>query len=125
MKRANGVGNKIFIEGNSAAALGAQPAVQADILVLCHDARRLESIRNVNILRQIERRRVQPLAQILLVAVRGERDAVHRADIDASVALDAQLGREHRLRVAVQAAFRFGQRELRIESQFNFDFDVP
>ena len=48
--------------------------------------------------------RVRRRAQVGFLAVRREADAVHRADVDAGIALDAQLGREHRLHVAVQAA---------------------
>ena len=59
---------------------------------------------DVEILREIVRRRVQPRAQIGFLAVRREGDAVHRADVDAGVALDAELRREHRLHVAIQAA---------------------
>ena len=40
------------------------------------------------------------------LAVGGEADAVHRADVHAGVALDAQAVAEHGLHVAVQAALR-------------------
>src|SRR2546430_12458331 len=41
------------------------------------------------------------------LAVVREGDAVHRADVHAGVAFDAQLVGEHRLHVAVQAPLRF------------------
>ena len=64
---------------------------------------------------------MQPRAQVRFLAVRRERDAVHRADVDARVALDAQLVGEHRLHVAVEAALRLGERELGIEAELDLD----
>src|SRR4051812_21473143 len=80
----------LHVPGARRAALGAQPAVQAHVLVLHHHAPGLQLPRHVQVLRQVLRRRVQPRAQVRLLAVGRERDAVHRADIDAGVALDAQ-----------------------------------
>ena len=48
---------------------------------------------DVEVLGQVQRRRLQPGAQLGLVAVGGEGDAVHRADVDAGVAFDAQRRR--------------------------------
>ena len=74
------------------AALGAQAAVQADVLVLHHDALRLRQRRgDVDLLRRVERRRREMCAQIELVGgVGSDRQAIHRAHVDARVALDAQ-----------------------------------
>src|SRR5262249_9326877 len=66
------------------------------------DAAGLEAILDIQILGEIVRRRVQLLAQIRFFAVRGERNAIHRADIDASVAFDTKLRRKHGLNVAIQ-----------------------
>ena len=88
------------------------------------DAAGLEVSRHVEVLREIDRRRLQARAQVGLLAVGGERDAVHRADVDARVALDAQLVGEHRLHVAVEAALRLGERELEVEAELDFDLDV-
>ena len=107
------------------AALGAQAAVQADVLVLGHDAAGLDR----------HRRRTAPASRFSAGAISrvrrsasspfgGERDAVHRADVDACVALDAQLVGEHRLHVAIEAALRFRVRELRIEPQLDLRADV-
>ena len=72
--------------------------MQADVLVLDHDAAGLERVGDVEVLGQVQRRRLQPRAQLLLGPVHREGDAVRRADVDAGVALDAQVAREHRLR---------------------------
>ncbi len=70
--------------------------MQADVFILGHDAAGLEPVRHVDVLCQIGRRRLQPDAQFLLFAIGGEGDAVHRADIDAGIALDAELAGERR-----------------------------
>ena len=80
----------LHVPGAGRAALGAQPAMQAHVLVLDHDAAGLEAVGDVEVLGEVVRRRLQPRAQVGFLAVRGEGDAVHRADVDAGVALDAQ-----------------------------------
>src|SRR5688572_8397239 len=98
------------------AALGAETAVQAHVLVLHHDAPGLERVGDVEVLVGVERWRRQPRAQLGFFPVLRERDAVHRADIDAGVAFDAELWRENRLHVAVQAPLRFRVPGLLIEA---------
>src|SRR5687767_9787064 len=126
--RGTGVGNVeqelLHVPGAGRAALGAQPAVQAHVLVLHHDTPGLEPVGDVEILRGMQRRRGQPRAQLRFLAVLRERDAVHRADIDARVAFDAELRREHRLHVAVQAPLRFRVPGLRVETELDLDLDV-
>src|SRR6478609_7597031 len=51
-------GEFLHVPGARRAALGAQAAVQADVFVLDHDAAGLESARHVQVLRQVERRRL-------------------------------------------------------------------
>ena len=63
-------------------------------------------------------------AQFGLGAVGGDRETVDRADVDAGIALDAQLGGEHRLHVAVQAALHLQRRLLRREAQLHLDVDL-
>src|SRR6185437_1450956 len=70
------------------------------------------------------RRRGKPRTQLFLLAVFGEGYAIHRADVDARVALDAQLAGEHRLHVAVETAVRFLERELDVEAEFDLRLDV-
>ena len=94
------------------AALRAQAAVQADVLVLGHDPSGLEPGAHVEVLRGVARGGAEARAHLGLLAVGGEGDAVHRADVHAGVALDAQLRREHRLHVAVEAALRLLPGEL-------------
>ena len=64
------------------------------------------------------------LAQIGFLAVHREGDAVHRADVDAGIAFDAELRREHRLHVAIEAAPGFRQRQLRVEAELDLGLDV-
>ncbi len=84
----------LHVPGAGRAALGAQSAVQADVLVLGHDPpgagaaarRRVPAVR-------LSGGGVEPLAQVVLRPVPGEGDAVDRADVDAGVALDARACR--------------------------------
>ena len=102
--------------------LGAESAVQAHVLVLDHDALRLRKVGgDVDVLRQVDGRRRQPRAQVDFVALRRNRQAVRRADVDAGVALDAQVRREVRLHVAVEAALHFARRLLSGEAEFDLD----
>src|SRR6267378_3292980 len=114
----------LHVPGARRAALGAQPAMQAHVLVLRHDPARLQRPRDVEILRGIPRRRGEARAQVRFLAVLGEGDAVHRADVHAGVALDAQLVGEHRLHVAVQAPLRFLEAGHRVEAKLDLDLDV-
>ena len=81
--------------------------MQTDVLILDHGAAGLEAILNIQILGEIVRWRVQPLAQVCFFAVGGERDAIHRADVDAGVAFDTELRRKYGLNVAIQATAGF------------------
>ncbi len=83
----------LHVPGARRAALGTHPAVKADVLVLDHDAAGLQPVLEVERLIVIPRRSVEPAPQVLLLAVPGEGDAVHRAYVDAGVALDAELRR--------------------------------
>src|SRR5512133_1439090 len=60
-------------------------------------------------------------AEIEVVSViGGDRQAAHRADVDARVALDAQAGREIGLNVTVQAALYFTSGFFRAEPELDF-----
>ncbi len=72
----------------------------------------------------ILRRRLEPAAQVVFVAVAGEGDAFGRADIDAGIAFDAGLDGKYRLDVAVEAALGLGAGHEGIEAQFKFELDV-
>jgi hypothetical protein len=63
-------------------------------------------------------------AHVDFFAVGGEVDAVHRTDVDAGIALDAQLVGKDRLHVAVQAALRPRKPVSLIEAEFDLDLDV-
>src|SRR3954452_23095253 len=96
----------LHVPGSGGAALGAEATVQADVLILHHDAARLERVRDVEVLRQVDRRRAQPRAQLLLGPVHREGDAVRWADVDAGVAFDAEIAGEHGFDIAIEAALR-------------------
>jgi APA family basic amino acid/polyamine antiporter len=69
----------------------------------------------------VQRLRREPRAQLRLLGIVRDRQAIDRTDVDARVALDAQLGREVGLHVAVQAALHLGGRLRRVEAQFDLD----
>src|SRR5437667_1629965 len=114
----------LHVPGARGAALGAQSAVQADVLVLDHHPARLQLPRHVQVLRGVPRRGVEAAAQVGFFAVPREADAVHRADVHAGVALDAQPVGEHRLHVAVQAALGFLEAGGGVETELDLDLDV-
>src|SRR5213594_421321 len=114
----------LHVPGARGAALRAQSAVQAHVLVLRHDPAGREGARDVEVLGGIPRRRGEAGAQLGFLAVLGESDAIHGADVHAGVALDAQLVGEHRLHVAVQAPLRFLEAGHRIEAELDLDLDV-
>src|ERR1700691_499705 len=87
----------LHIPGSGRTALGTQAAMQADILVLEHDAPDLQLVGNIEVLASIHCRRVEPASHLFLRTVIGEGDAIHRADIDAGIALDAERRCEYRL----------------------------
>src|ERR1700680_1713514 len=106
-------------------ALRAQSAVHAQVLVLHHDASGLRQARgDVQVLRQVLRRRLQALAQVRLLTVVRDGEAVHRTDVQARVALDAQLRGEHRLYVAVEAALHLLLNLLGGEAELDLDVQV-
>src|SRR5271155_2354637 len=112
------------VPGSGRAALGAQATMQADILVLGHDAPGLQRIADIEVLLEVERRGHQPATQVFFVAVFGEGDAIHRADVDAGVAFDAQLAGKDGLHVAIEAAFGFEERELVVIAELDLDPNV-
>ena len=112
------------VPGTGRAALGAQPAMQAHIFVLGHDPAGLQPIADVQILLEVQGRGHQPLAQLVLGAVVGEGDAVHRADVDAGVAFDAELPGEHGLHVAIEAPLGFEIAQLFVIAELDLDPDV-
>src|SRR5579883_1467126 len=118
--------NQIFphVPRPGGTTLRAQSAMQAHVLVLGHDAAGLEAVRNIDVLGEVSGRRLQAGAQLSFGRVGQERDAVHWADVDAGVALDAQRSGEYGLDVAVEAAFSLLKGKLRVEAQLNLGLDV-
>src|ERR1041384_1340818 len=105
------------VPGRGRTAFGAEPAMQADVFVLYHQPLRLrQRPRTEDGLLGVRRRRGQVGAQIeLRRRVGRDGQTVHRADVDAGVALDAQAVREVRLYVTVQTALDFPRRLFRGE----------
>ena len=56
----------LHVPGAGRAALGAEPAMQADVLVLDHDAAGLERVGDVEVLGEVQRRGLQAAAQLVL-----------------------------------------------------------
>src|SRR5690606_7780467 len=111
--------------GSGRAALRAQPAVHAQVLVLDHHASRLlERRRHEERLLGLEPRRLERALELGQLGVLGDREAIDRADVDARVALDAELGREHRLQVAVQAPLDLRRDLLRGEAELDLDVEL-
>src|SRR4051812_40974392 len=111
----------LHVPGRRGAALGAQAAMDAHVLVLDHHAPGLrQGSRDVEVLGSVGRRHRQAGPQGVLVRVRRDGQAVDRADVDAGIALDAQLVAEHRLHIAVQATLDLAGGLLRIEAQLDF-----
>src|SRR5215831_12297669 len=77
------------------AALGAEAAVEANVLVLHHDPFRLrQRSRRIDVLRHVRRRRREVLSDVgTRFVLRDDRQAVFRTDVDAGVALDAKARR--------------------------------
>ncbi len=69
-------------------------------------------------------RRFEPLVDLRCVAVRRDREAVDGADVDARVALDAELGRERRLDIAIQTALDLGRDLLDAEAELDLDVQL-
>ena len=98
--------------------------MQADVFVLHHHPPGLQAVGDIERLIRMGGGRLEPLPQILFLAILRERDAVHRTDVDAGVAFDAERRGEHRLHVAVQAALRLAERELEVIAEFDLGPDI-
>jgi hypothetical protein len=96
--------------------------VQTHVFVLHHHPLRLRQRgRHVELLPEVHRRCRQARPKVDLLAVRRNRQAVGRADVHTGIALDAQLVREVRLHVAVQAALDLARGLFGGKAQFDFD----
>src|SRR6266478_4888467 len=99
--------------------------MHTDVLVLDHDPARLrQRRRDIQRLRTIGGRRGQMAAQLSLRAVLGDGEAIDRTNVDAGIALDAQLRREYRLNIAIQAALHLERRLFGGKSEFHLDVDL-
>src|SRR5258708_38582256 len=96
--------------------------MHTDVLVLDHDPARLrQRRRDIQRLRTIGRRRSQMAAQLSLRAIVGDGEAIDRTNVDAGIALDAQLRRKYRLDIAIQAALNFESRLFGGKSELHLD----
>src|SRR5215813_3631948 len=114
----------LHVPGPGRTALGTQPAVQAHVLVLGHDATGLEGAGDVEVLTLVARRYPQAGAQAPFIGVADEIDAINRADVHAGIAFDAQRRGKYRLHVAIEAAFGLLEGQLIIEPEFDLDLEV-
>ena len=98
--------------------------MQANVLVLDHDAPGLQGVGDIQRLLGVPGRHLEAAAQFVLLAVGGEADALRGADVDAGIALYAGLESKYRLNVAVEAALGLGAGHEGIEAHFQFELDV-
>ena len=98
--------------------------MQTHVFVLDHDPTGLQRIPDIEILGQITCRSTKPRAQLGLLAILGEGDAVDRADVDAGIAFDAKRTGEHGLDIAIEATLGLEVAKLLIEAELNLDLDV-
>ena len=76
--------------------------MHTEVLVLEHDARSLrEGLGSKERLLRILCHRRESLADLVFLTVVGHRETVRRTHVDARIALDAQVGREVGLNIAV------------------------
>src|SRR5688500_20326239 len=120
--RKPGVGDQqielAHVPGGRWTSLRAKSTMDAEILILHHQAGGLRKrSRSEERLGRIDSRRRQSGPNIFLLSVRRYGQAIHRTNVHAGIAFDAQLIREVRLHVAVEATFRFAERLLEIEAQ--------
>src|SRR6202049_3437733 len=99
--------------------------MHTDVLVLDHDPRRLrQRRRDIQRLREVGGRRRQAAAPLRPRAVLRDGEAIDRTNVDAGIALDAELRREYRLHVAIQAALNLESRLFGRESELHLDVDL-
>src|ERR1700676_2175038 len=115
----------LHVPGRRRAAFRAQTAMHTDVLILDHDPRRLrQRRRDEQRLREIGGRRRQAGAQLRLRAVLRDGEAIDRTNVDAGIALDAELRREYGLDIAIQAALNLESRLFGRESELHLDVDL-
>ena len=99
--------------------------MKAEIFIFDHDPRSWECFGNIEVLRLwVQAWRQKVLSKLRLLAVLGERNTVHRADIDAGIAFDAFRRVEYGLYVAVKTALCLKKGQAPIEPELYFDIDV-
>src|SRR5258707_12749378 len=74
--------------------LRAQSTMEADVLVLGHDAAGLEAFRNIDVLGEVSGRRLEAGGQFLFWGAWPEGDAILRANVEAGVSFDGQRSGE-------------------------------
>src|ERR1700688_1309659 len=115
----------LHIPRRGRAAFRAQTAMHADVLVLDHHPRRLrQRRRDIERLLTIGRRRGQAAAQLNLCTVLRDGEAIDRTDVDAGIALDAQLRREYRLDIAIEEALGPESRLFGGKSELDLDINL-
>lgn len=72
------------------AALSTQAAMETDVFVFHHNAASLQTILNIEILRERFCWCVQAIAKFGFFAILRKRNAIHRTNVDARITLDAR-----------------------------------
>src|SRR6266700_3425753 len=98
--------------------------MQANILVFDHDPSGLQRIPDVEILAQIGCRSAKTIAQLLVRAILCKGDAVHRTDVDAGVAFDAERTGEDGLDIAIEAPLAFEKGQFVVVAELDLGLDV-
>ena len=115
----------LHVPSSRRAALRAKPTVQTDVLVFDHAACCFQRSGYIERLADVFGWRTQFLSQAWFVTVAIEEvDAISGSDVHACIAFDAQAVVKHGLDIAIQAAFRFCERQRLVKAEFNFDLDV-
>src|SRR5260221_11311917 len=98
--------NQIFphVPRPGGTTLRAQSAMQADVLVLGHDAAGLEAVRDIDVLGEIFGRRLEAGSKLLLWGIGPKMVSVFRGEVEVGVALAAQV-RVEKGRLVVMVAW--------------------
>ncbi len=98
--------------------------MHADVLVLHHHSTGLgERLGHEELLIEVGGGRQEAAAQVSLVAIAGDGEALHGTDVEAGVALDAQGRREGRLDVTVETALDFASGLFCAEAELHFEIE--
>src|SRR5208337_1297447 len=114
----------LHVPGSGRTTLGTEPAMKANILILGHDSACLEVAADIEVLGKVRGWCLQSGAKVCFFTLFRESDAVHRANIGARIALNAERASEDGLHIAVQATLCLREREGWTESKLYLGPDI-